>query len=255
MAYMGYSDLTEDDVNGQLRIYSKKAEETLKDKRKIEVLLEKIKKWLSKHKDNVIFGSTISSIIDMVDLLTDYTRGRYTAIPTRALISLVAAVIYIVSPIDLIPDWLIAVGWLDDVAVVMAVLKLGLDGELRKYRKWKNDVENSLETENMITRIQDYLNSVFSNISENEVLGALFLTDDGELELIITQKENRLLPLPVRIVLDDVPIKTTTIDETISLFRTALNGMSVEWSAAGCIDFMLERDFTRFDDSFEIIGG
>jgi len=250
MSDIKYSAPTEDQVKGQLRIYSKKAEETLKDKKKLEALLARIKVWLSKHRYNRVFGSTIESIIDMVDLLTDYSRGVYKSIPVWALISLVAAVLYIVSPIDLIPDWIVGVGWIDDIAVVTAVLKFGLDGELQKYRFWKRDcekAESNLEAER-------FLRSVLSTLSEDEVVAAVFLTDDEKIEFLVAKKDCQELPLPARVILENLPTTNFALDETITQYKALLRTMNIEWSKIGSIDFMMEREYDKFDESFVIIG-
>ncbi|MDR9458483.1 MAG: DUF1232 domain-containing protein, partial [Salegentibacter sp.] len=52
------------------------------------------------------------------------------------------ALLYVLSPIDLIPDFLPFVGYLDDAAVFAALLKyVRLD--LQKYRDWKYDEDRS----------------------------------------------------------------------------------------------------------------
>ena len=54
----------------------------------------------------------------MLRLLEAYQRGHYTAVPSRALLSIVAAVAYLVDPIDFIPDEIPHIGFLDDATVL-----------------------------------------------------------------------------------------------------------------------------------------
>jgi uncharacterized membrane protein YkvA (DUF1232 family) len=54
----------------------------------------------------------------MLRLLRAHQRGEYTAAPSRALLSIVAAVAYLVDPIDLIPDEIPHLGFLDDATVL-----------------------------------------------------------------------------------------------------------------------------------------
>jgi uncharacterized membrane protein YkvA (DUF1232 family) len=54
----------------------------------------------------------------MLRLLEAYQRGQYTAVPSRALLSIVAAVAYLVDPIDFIPDEIPHIGFLDDATVL-----------------------------------------------------------------------------------------------------------------------------------------
>jgi uncharacterized membrane protein YkvA (DUF1232 family) len=44
---------------------------------------------------------------------------------------------YIISPIDLIPDYIIGLGQIDD-AVILGLSLYFLEKDLRKYKEWKN---------------------------------------------------------------------------------------------------------------------
>ncbi len=69
-------------------------------------------------------------------VLTDYVRGAYRQMPWKALAALAAAAIYVVSPIDLVPDFLVPAGWTDDLLVVALTWGL-VKRELRDYCAWK----------------------------------------------------------------------------------------------------------------------
>jgi len=64
-------------------------------------------------------------------------RGEYRAISAKALVTVVAGLLYFVSPIDAIPDWLLGVGLLDDIAVLGWVLKTVAD-ELARFKAWRD---------------------------------------------------------------------------------------------------------------------
>ena len=64
-------------------------------------------------------------------------RGEYRAISPKALVTVVAGLLYFVSPIDAIPDWLLGVGFLDDIAVLGWVLKTVAD-ELARFKAWRD---------------------------------------------------------------------------------------------------------------------
>lgn len=69
-------------------------------------------------------------------LFKAYAIGKYRAIPWKPLLLLTAAMIYFVSPIDLIPDVLAGVGLTDDVAVLLAVYN-AVNDELDKFITWE----------------------------------------------------------------------------------------------------------------------
>lgn len=69
-------------------------------------------------------------------VLRDYANGSYRKIPWKAIAAVSAAALYVLSPLDLIPDFLIPIGWTDDLVVI--VLTWGfLKRELRDYCAWK----------------------------------------------------------------------------------------------------------------------
>jgi len=81
-----------------------------------------------------------TTVLGQVDLasrvLQDYVSGRYRRIPWVALAALAAAVAYVLSPFDLIPDFLIPIGWSDDLLVLAAAWRF-VKGDLRRYCEWK----------------------------------------------------------------------------------------------------------------------
>ncbi|NER61948.1 DUF1232 domain-containing protein [Pseudomonas sp. MAFF212428] len=86
-------------------------------------------------------GPRLGKLKDDVRLLqalcVAWWRGEYRAISPKALVTIVAGLLYFVSPLDAIPDWLLGVGMLDDIAVLAWVLKT-VDDELAAFRAWRN---------------------------------------------------------------------------------------------------------------------
>lgn len=76
-------------------------------------------------------------------LIRDWYAGEYHEIPGRLIASLAAALIYFVSPIDLVPDFIPVAGLLDDAAVLAAVFKIARV-DLDNYRRWKNKEHSHL---------------------------------------------------------------------------------------------------------------
>ncbi|MGH8380548.1 YkvA family protein [Pseudomonas sp.] len=73
----------------------------------------------------------------MQALCLAWWRGEYRSISAKALVTVVAGLLYFVSPLDAIPDWLLGVGLLDDIAVLAWVLKAVSD-ELAAFSAWRN---------------------------------------------------------------------------------------------------------------------
>lgn len=82
-------------------------------------------------------GRYIESFHLMWSLLQDYRAGNYTAIPWRFIAAIGFAMIYLVSPLDVIPDFLV-LGFVDDAAVFGLVVS-AFQAELEQYKAWKED--------------------------------------------------------------------------------------------------------------------
>jgi len=72
----------------------------------------------------------------LLALVGDYWNKRYREIPYWAISAVVFALLYVFSPIDLIPDFIPVVGLLDDATVVALCLSM-IDQELKVYKEWK----------------------------------------------------------------------------------------------------------------------
>lgn len=74
---------------------------------------------------------------DCFAMIKDYVTGNYREVPFRTIAALAGALIYVLSPLDLIADFIPIIGYADDVAVFALALKLA-GPDLEKYRAWKN---------------------------------------------------------------------------------------------------------------------
>jgi uncharacterized membrane protein YkvA (DUF1232 family) len=66
----------------------------------------------------------------------DYGAGRYRSVPWKSVAACAAAITYVLSPLDLVPDFLVPVGWTDDL-LVLALAWGVVKRELRDYCEWK----------------------------------------------------------------------------------------------------------------------
>jgi|GEM_PF-958509 len=75
----------------------------------------------------------LGHVRDLLGLLTDYSRGRYRAIPLGSIAVIAGALGYLLSPLDLIPDFIPGLGLVDDAGVIGACLKV-VRPQLERYK-------------------------------------------------------------------------------------------------------------------------
>jgi len=72
----------------------------------------------------------------LFSMLLDSFKGRYP-LPKKTALLLIFAFLYLISPVDIIPDVFPLIGLVDDVAVLVFSLNF-IRGDLENYRAWKN---------------------------------------------------------------------------------------------------------------------
>jgi uncharacterized membrane protein YkvA (DUF1232 family) len=72
-----------------------------------------------------------------VRLIKDYWKGNYRGVSAKSIIIFAVALAYIFSPLDLIPDYIIGFGQIDDAAILGLALYF-LEKDLSKYKQWKD---------------------------------------------------------------------------------------------------------------------
>lgn len=73
----------------------------------------------------------------MFGLIRDWLKGEYKEIPGGSIIAILGALIYFVSPIDVIPDFILGAGLIDDAFLIGLVIKQ-IRSDLNKYQAWKD---------------------------------------------------------------------------------------------------------------------
>ena len=72
----------------------------------------------------------------LIRLANAWAHRQYHNVPWRSILYATAALVYFVNPIDLIPDALIGIGFVDDLAVLTAVVR-ALRKDLVAFRAWE----------------------------------------------------------------------------------------------------------------------
>ena len=84
-----------------------------------------------------LLARLLANIKLLVPLVKDYWTGAYRDVRAKSIVIFAGAILYIISPIDLIPDYIIGLGQIDDIAILSLSLYF-LEQDLQKYREWKD---------------------------------------------------------------------------------------------------------------------
>lgn len=128
-------EFSKKELEQALEVNMEEAKSTIEDEDKFERLIERLEKKL---KLMPVIGKQVSDIACMVSLVRSYIKKEYTDIPIGTIVSIVSTLIYIISPIDLIPDFIPGVGIIDDMALLAWVL-ISIHSDVEEYRKWRID--------------------------------------------------------------------------------------------------------------------
>lgn len=102
--------------------------------KKMKELLLQLGKYVSKNG----LTSVKDTLVLMKNYLYDVTTGRYKDYDGKKLLIIIAAAIYVVTPVDILPDF-IPPGFIDDLSIVAWAMKEA-SAELEKYKnRFKDD--------------------------------------------------------------------------------------------------------------------
>lgn len=74
-------------------------------------------------------------------MLKAYFTGRYKEVPVATIVSIIMTLLYVFSPVDLIPDFIPVVGLLDDAAVMGACVA-SFGSAIKKFEEWEATQDN-----------------------------------------------------------------------------------------------------------------
>ena len=122
----------EEDLN---REFNAKKSASDKDVNKI---LGKVKKIMSIIRSNEDLAKFLDNVSLFIQLLRDYITGKYREVPVGTIAAIVGALAYLLCPVDLIPDFIPGIGYVDDAAVLAMCIRL-VKYDLDKYKVYKDN--------------------------------------------------------------------------------------------------------------------
>ena len=113
-----------------------KAEVYLEDKKKLKGLNAAVAQKMAGVKSQIREG--VDDLYTLMRLVAAYAQGEYRQVSKKTMIAVVAALLYFLSPIDLIPDVLVFIGYIDDLSVLAYVMRT-FKQEIDRFIAWEMD--------------------------------------------------------------------------------------------------------------------
>jgi uncharacterized membrane protein YkvA (DUF1232 family) len=77
-------------------------------------------------------------LMTLYRMLKAWQKGFYRALPWRTIIWCLTAVIYFINPMDLVPDFIPGLGYLDDVTVIGFVMN-SIRKDVDRFKFWETE--------------------------------------------------------------------------------------------------------------------
>jgi uncharacterized membrane protein YkvA (DUF1232 family) len=71
-------------------------------------------------------------------MMKAWATRRYPKVPAKTILYVIGAVLYFVSPIDAIPDFLPVIGFLDDAFIITLVMR-AIRADVQAFRDWESE--------------------------------------------------------------------------------------------------------------------
>ncbi len=111
-----------------------RAERLTRDPEKAAETVAKAMRKAEKHRGRL--REVWDDLMTLLRIAKAWATGTYTQIPWESLVLVLLAVVYFLSPLDAIPDFLIPWGFIDDVGVIGFVISKVRD-DIEAFRSWE----------------------------------------------------------------------------------------------------------------------
>jgi uncharacterized membrane protein YkvA (DUF1232 family) len=119
-----------------VQLLSEAASRVLKRRFRVVYLIREAYDRMTAHPN--VLSAVWTDLRTMLRLVLRWADASYQRVSWTPLVLIVGALIYFVTPVDVLPDTLGAVGFVDDVTVISTVVQ-HVRHELQRFRNWEND--------------------------------------------------------------------------------------------------------------------
>jgi uncharacterized membrane protein YkvA (DUF1232 family) len=119
--------------------FLKISEDLVKNPGGLKVRLSKAKEKMNKESVKDALGTYFEDLKLFIRMISSWITRKYTRMSNESLVYTVLAIIYFVTPTDFVPDFILGLGFIDDITVIAWVMeKIKVD--IEEYKKWESEV-------------------------------------------------------------------------------------------------------------------
>lgn len=242
------TEFSDEELEKVIGHYSEGATEILDDPVELEKFIMKFRKWLRKGKKIPVLGRFADDLATMTELVEDYHAGIYKNISKANMVILVAVFAYVLSPIDLIPDMLPIIGYVDDATIIMFALKMCLTTEIDAYKSFRFE-----EKESKTKELCGKMTSAYEKLLGDKYLYVAIITADNKIRFLIGNErfqESEEIECYVRVY--DIPNKilgnyNINSYEIFDLYKSVIKQIDPK------VSIFNEDDFEEISDKYVIL--
>lgn len=113
-----------------------RAQKKIRDYPVLEQISEQALEKFEKQHERV--NSVLDELSTLLRMLKAWSTRSYTSIPVKSMVMVLAAILYFLLPLDFIPDFILGVGFFDDITVIGFVVQ-SIRKDIEKFRQWEQE--------------------------------------------------------------------------------------------------------------------
>tara|TARA_B100001971_G_scaffold215193_1_gene260009 strand:+ start:99164 stop:99592 length:429 start_codon:yes stop_codon:yes gene_type:complete len=130
-------------MNSRLKKYvtskfTKIAQDLIENPQGLKFRLENAKDKLSKQNVIDALGKNVDDFRTLVRMAKLWITRKYNKISKQSIILVIMAIIYFITPTDFVPDFILGLGYVDDISVLKWVM-VQISEDLAKFKEWEAD--------------------------------------------------------------------------------------------------------------------
>jgi len=130
-----FRDKTVDFFTKAKIVYQEKAQEIAGEDGKLNKLILQVKERLEKVSDNPKVKAALEPILVFKRMIQAHLSGQFK-VSKKTLGLIVLGLVYFITPIDFIPDFMPLIGFADDLSVLLAIYN-SVKHEIDEFKMWE----------------------------------------------------------------------------------------------------------------------